>query len=197
MSTFLFNKINRQDLIRLARHLNKLPETYKHFSMGAYFRNDSLSDLSDNEFNELYPNCQGYYEYELPCHVTEERVNECGTVACAIGHAPSIKGMWVKPVPDESYHAYSLRFLLGEHDDSDTRFHWRYKGDVSVSTIWNFLFAEEWSKIDNTAKGAAKRLYFLVTATEEQFNALLKQDALLEHHDFKVWFELYKNIEVQ
>lgn len=68
----------------------------------------------------------------------------CGAVACALGHAPFVGGI-PKPYDCETWISYCARVLVSPH-----------------SYEWDYLFSEEWGYIDNTPKGAAQRIYYLL-----------------------------------
>lgn len=69
--------------------------------------------------------------------------NECGTVCCAAGHGPQAGILKHK---DESWIGYINRVF----------------GICFIQNYWNFLFCLEWAYVDNTPKGAAKRIIYLL-----------------------------------
>ena len=76
------------------------------------------------------------YEYK--------NINECGTSACVIGWTPSMPGM---PTPRlESWDDYSEKVY----------------GIGFDSKAWCWCFAPRWECIDNTPKGAAARMQYLL-----------------------------------
>lgn len=80
---------------------------------------------------------------------------ECGTVACAAGHLVGI----VKPLKGEGWDAFIDRAT----------------GVGNRSIIWCWLFHGAWASVDNTARGASRRIkYFLERDVpddwEEQLN---------------------------
>lgn len=109
--------MNKENLILLADYLEKLPEDYGHFGMHTY--------NGDGKPHELG--------------------HQCGTVACALGHAPYVKGLPV-PLYDEFWGDYCERVL----------------GIDSVSFEWDWCFDANWVYKDNTPQGAAKRIKYLV-----------------------------------
>lgn len=109
--------MNIKNLKLLADYLSQLPADYQHFDM---FDFHSLS--------------------ARPFAVDEV---SCGTVACAIGHAPYVEGL-PKPEYGERWHTYSDRLF-----DLDP-------------VSWTWCFAERWKFIDNTPQGAAKRIHWLL-----------------------------------
>ena len=73
-----------------------------------------------------------------------EGLHNCGTTACAIGHGPACG---IKPEP--------LDLTWGRYAD-------RAFGADLNSRVFNFCFAGAWEEYDNTPKGAAQRIYYLL-----------------------------------
>lgn len=85
------------------------------------------------------------YEYMVPSILN---LNRCGTVACALGHGPAA-GI----IPDDlgiSWEEYSSYFINEDFEDG----------------LWPFLFSDDWTGIDNTPQGAAKRIYWILDGNE-------------------------------
>lgn len=110
------------NLLKLASGLAALPENYTHFSMGVFC-------LGDND-------CWN----QEPIESTKKKINSCGTVACALGHAPSI--LKIKGLPGEWWYSYSSRTL----------------GLIVCMVEWDYLFSDQWDAYDNTSFGAACRI---------------------------------------
>ena len=72
----------------------------------------------------------------------EVRGNHCKTAACAIGHGPYFVAE--APLKGEEWHAYSER-VFGINDKA-----------------WDWCFSDYWEETDNTPKGAAKRIFWLL-----------------------------------
>ena len=70
---------------------------------------------------------------------------ECGSVGCAIGHAPFYG---IEKNPSESWFAYSRRTLINRSTDDSSESRWCFSGD--------------WAPIDNTKTGAAQRIIYLL-----------------------------------
>lgn len=66
-----------------------------------------------------------------------------GTPGCFIGHGPAAG---IKPKKFEEWEDYSERVT----------------GLDILSQEWDWLFDEDWKRIDNTPKGAAQRAYYLL-----------------------------------
>jgi hypothetical protein len=69
-----------------------------------------------------------------------EDYGSCGTVCCAIGHGP-LAGVEV-PKGVTNWDEYCYKVF----------------GTAIEEKAWRWLFSYQWAKIDNTAKGAAKRI---------------------------------------
>lgn len=67
----------------------------------------------------------------------------CGTAACAVGHGPQAG---IKPVKGERWANYSERL----------------SGLIFGSDAWEWCFAGDWHRTDNTVHGAAKRIGWLL-----------------------------------
>ena len=49
--------------------------------------------------------------------------------------------------------------------------------------LWNYLFGQEWTHTDNTPKGAAQRIRYVVkNGLPKYSNAEMKGDAALSYH---------------
>lgn len=75
----------------------------------------------------------------------EEAVNviKCGAIACAVGHAPNA-GIGVRSKLGD-WSEFSTKYLI--HCDSNE---------------WEWCFGPEWEETDNTPKGAALRINYLL-----------------------------------
>ena len=110
--------MNRDNLRKLADYLAALPRGYAHFNMGSYHGENPWAP-----YGAVAP-------------------SECGTVACAMGHAP-FAGIEA-PVQDETWGEYSNRIF-----------------ELS-SEEWNWCFSGMWADIDNSVRGASLRIYWLL-----------------------------------
>jgi len=88
--------------------------------------------------------------------------SDCGTSGCAIGHGPFAGIIKAK---DEGFAVYGHRCFI-EH----------------YSKEWEWCFSSNWKYIDNSAKGAAKRIYMFLDGKmpddfiESSINLLLDHD---------------------
>lgn len=88
----------RQNLAVLSDYLRNLPEDYGQFSMDNYANNDANPDEVDT--------------------------NECGTIACAVGHGPAAG---LKPEPGMDWDDYEQKmFGVGLMREDDLHQAWVY-----------------------------------------------------------------------
>lgn len=126
-----------RNLLTLAEGLLELPADYSGFHMH-YYRVRSAFDDCDPPLSMLSPS--GEFEgYGDPMRVP----NVCGTVACAVGHAPEILG--VAPRLYESWDGYA---------------EWVF-GDLPED-LFSYCFDSDWDQHDNTPQGAAARIVHLL-----------------------------------
>jgi hypothetical protein len=91
----------------------------------------------------------GYFLAKLDIHMNEDHhidrhmFGTCGTVACAIGH--SIAAGVVPPECVLSWRLIAEEFFV--HDNS---------------IEWSWCFDADWQTVDNTPKGAARRIYYML-----------------------------------
>ena len=98
----------------------------------------------------------------------------CGTTACALGWAPTIPGMgWEFATGDKAaaWNNYS-RSVMGIDPHGE-----------EGHNIWDFLFAFEWSRYDNSPLGAAKRIQYVLNGGEIPASVLDLLDAREEFHE--------------
>lgn len=136
----------KANLRQLAEYLLALPEDYEHFSMTTYFEldNDNVF-IGENQF--------------------VEKIQSCGSVACAIGHGP-LAGI-KESKEDCCWSAYARR-VFGYSDGG----------------TGTYLFGFEWSySAYDTAKDAGHRiLYVLEHGFPDHYYSLsLIQPTVLEH----------------
>lgn len=131
--------LNVGNLVKLAAYLLSLPEDYQHFGMGVYFSKPGGA---------------------LGMTVTEQagEINECGAVACAIGHGPSAGIAAKSELQERFWGIYCDENLIAE---------------VGFKHEWNWCFSDAWEGIDDTAKGAGQRIiYMLDHGVPESFQGL-------------------------
>lgn len=124
---------NHTNLDKLATYLEQLPENYAHFDMEGYYDKDH--QLTREQALDYALNNGGVDKFN------------CGTVACAVGHGPSA-GILFKPneinkFGQPMWDTYAKNFVE-DHVD----FEW--------------LFSSYWSDVDNSHRGAAARIRYLL-----------------------------------
>lgn len=134
--------MNKHNLIKLANYLAALPDEYEHFNMRDYAFNSGLESGT------------------IPLVDVCTLINECGSVACAIGHGPLIAGLEISP-DDDCWHDYTDRvFDLNRSIFSEE------------SHLFSFAFDSGWAAIDNRPISAAKRIALIVNNID-QVNELM------------------------
>lgn len=113
---------------------------------------DALPDDYDHfEMSEFFlgPSNTGYTDFS------------CGTVACAIGHGPAA-GLPLTPADLDSVN----KPRWGAYSEWVT-------GVAVLSREWDWLFSAAWWEYDNTPKGAAARIRYLIQHREvpEEFTS--------------------------
>jgi hypothetical protein len=161
----------RENLTTLAEYLERLPKSYRHFSMEYHIDGKNLGDKT---FDRMFA--------EEP----QVAIKQCGSIACAVGHGPVAgiplsKSMitrctfsWCDDRPDAEidWDAYAERNFTGE----DT-------------TAWLWLFGGEWKFIDNSPHGAAARIRYLLANNGKvpaDFNDLPKRKHRALYQEYRV-----------
>lgn len=129
----------RENLLKLANYLEKLPRNYQHFEMADFIDRNGEYDL-DERIAEYARHNGG--------------VDKCGTVACAVGHGPAAgilfppraERFWERGRPN--WVRYTLEFFLG--------------GDTTSTPEFNWMFGGDWTKVDNHHYGAAARIRYVL-----------------------------------
>ena len=125
--------MKKLNLLKLRNGLAALPDDYHHFGMSYYY-----VDLSKRYENQ-------------PPEAGTVAPSACGSVACALGHAPS---MVEPPIALENWRGYCLRVF----------------GIIEGSIAWDWLFSARWADYDNTPAGVVSRIdYYLNNATPKEF----------------------------
>lgn len=91
-------KKHRDNLLKLADYLDKLPDDYEQFDMAEYMMTRDDDNPDD----------------QLKVSIEDRSKPSCGTVACAVGHGPAA-GIRVYGDPD--WISYSYRVFGEELDD--------------------------------------------------------------------------------
>ena len=146
----------RLDLVRLISHLEQLPSGYRDFSMHSYHE---LPDVND----------RGLVSKRL-AHAG------CGTVACAVGHAPDA-GINC----DQHRHWWDLDRYLACGD--------------SLASEW--MFGGQWVDLDNTPHGAAGRIRYALLHGLPCDPELVLGTSLPEFHQDYDWLAIYRDLVPQ
>lgn len=141
---------NRENFRRLADYLLALPPDYAHFDMEAFVLGPGIYRHAPMTQAVRY----------LLAHESDGRGLEghyCGTVACALGHAP-VAGIGRDYEGD--WWDYSGKYFVscgGDFDDLG-----KAREFETERSVWSFCFGEEWQEIDNTHVGAARRIDYVL-----------------------------------
>lgn len=135
-------RAQRANLKKLATYLENLPEDYQHFEMSEF---NSLSDADAVDYGLNNGGLDRFSE-----------ANACGTVACAVGHGPSAGVLFRKGKDYVTYDCYGEKFVDPKWNEYSERF------APLRSDEWNWMFGAEWSDYDNTHRGAAARIRYLL-----------------------------------
>lgn len=138
----------------LANYLRDLPEDYPHFNMSQFC---AIPDSDDVEHPRKYIEPRDIKEIFKANYVNYENpLTECGTVACALGHAPF--AIDVDPSKFGSWRQFaSCNFGFDLHERE-----------------MEWCFGWKWYKVDNTPAGAAARIYwFLEHGVPVNFQAMM------------------------
>jgi len=161
--------LNRENLTKLADYLDSLPDNYRSFMMSDF--------LVQTEYDPA----------EIARYMTEPNYNMCGSAACAIGHAPAA-GIKV----DMS--------TFTEYDKTSDM--WDYYHLEAFGIDWGepislWMFGGDWTYVDNTPKGAAARIRFILDGkTPPDINGEPFDDSEMNYkiYDSRVTNETYTDL---
>lgn len=103
----------------------------------------------------------------------------CGTAACAVGHGPYAGILKSKR---QNWMDYSFKFIPKDKCIYDKE---------GQTLYWSFAFDSDWTKIDNTPIGAAKRIRWMLEGKEvpEQFEHFMRvPDSERYRMEMKKWY---------
>jgi len=101
--------------------------------------------------------------------VGDPYLTECGSVGCAVGHAPYYG---ITKMYGEGWDGYSYRTLIPIFN-ADT-------GVLIDDRAWRWCFAGEWTNLDDSKKGAAQRImYFLQYGLPDKWDDVSERDVKL------------------
>lgn len=144
---------NTGNLKLLADYLLKLPDDYGQFDMTAYCDNNDVS---------VFP---------VDLIKSENKMHTCGTAGCALGHLPFVKDI-VQP-KNETNLIYWNMYI-------DSIIYNNGYMSVESDLLWEFMFSSFWWDIDNTPKGAARRILY---AIKDHKACLLFYRTILNYYD--------------
>jgi len=109
-----------------------------------------LSEVSDEQFDMEFFRSSGE-----ECDVKFYSKEDCGTVGCALGWSPFVKGLEV--VEDDFIEIFAgfNRLVFYEYSE-------RVFGIDCSEDCWKFIFHSLWYEIDNTREGFVKRVLYLI-----------------------------------
>jgi hypothetical protein len=141
----------------LAAYLGNLPPDYQGFEMQDFFQSLSVIETRLKYRASEVEYCALNQAVEEAAAIANQYAREnggvakCGAVACAVGHGPSAGFLAV----DSDF-----------NEDGDINW-WKYRNRVFLSPLtpngdeaFYFLFGGDWSAVDNTPQGAARRLEY-------------------------------------
>jgi hypothetical protein len=129
--------MNTERLLQLADYLEALPANYSEFEMAEFWTGDA----------------------ERVAWLIEQgkaTAPACGTAACAMGHIPFV-----------GYKDFNLEDYIEVTSMFGLVVHW-FKISVEFLGLdvdedrWDWMFAGEWSSVDNSPQGAAQRIRMIV-----------------------------------
>jgi hypothetical protein len=130
----------RQNLIKLAKYLWNLNP--KYFDMSTYYNRPKMKSYLSR--------------YISTVTLIDHR---CGTVGCAVGHAP-LAGVGHKE--NECWQDYAHRVFIG-------------KGKYS-SIVFSYLFDAEWYEVDNSPRNTAKRIVHFILNERKVLKDIIEQN---------------------
>lgn len=114
-------------------------------------------------------------------------LNDCGTIGCAAGWGPFVKGL---ELIKNDFKAYSDKPTV----DFVTEYIPRVFGIEMEHEEWDFVFSGAWEKFDNTPKGAANRIKYLVeNGLPDNFEVYILDEASNDSADLE-FNEIIENI---
>ena len=140
-------RAQRTNLKKLAVYLENLPEDYGFFGM--------------RDFNSLEGEIAVEYALKNGGLAKFAEVNECGTVACAVGHGPSAGILFRKTKDFDTIESLDGgKFKQPDWDTYSERFAPRFSNE------WDWMFGPDWDDVDDTHRGAAARIRYILDGGE-------------------------------
>jgi len=146
--------MNRDNLAKLATYLESLPADYAAFGMMSYFTEARTEYAGHSSWDEIEAHDRKWLESEVKYARENGGVGQCGAVACAVGHGPSAGILFDS---DDLFYASGKpswdNYTQAKFVDVD-----------SQEFAW--LFSGSWWRVDNTPRGAAARIRYLLDGKE-------------------------------
>jgi hypothetical protein len=130
----MFSPEHRVNLEKLANYLDSLPEDYEHFDMRTFLTHQGECDIDP----------------DVALMAGEDYLDNCGTVACAVGHGPAAGIPMNESEAPGGWEMYARRVF----------------GTPFFSGKFDYLFGPSWESIDNTPRGAAARIRLVLSGEE-------------------------------
>lgn len=105
-------------------------------------------------------------------------LNPCSSVCCVVGHCVALD-------TEINLKKYSWTYSFDYGNWSYSFFGFEYDSD-----LWNFLFSEIWVYVDNTLKGAIKRIDYVLN-NRDFAKKLDNTPNIIDDSDYKEWYKLY------
>jgi len=121
--------------------------------MSHYFTGRSFKNLEQQAFN-------------FNSYMSKLFNPDCGTAACAIGHAPTLAQVDSEFRPTKRKitmtNPWTKEETTFKEPESWTAYTYRVFGLEEFSREWYWCFGPNWSNVDNTPVGAAKRIMYFI-----------------------------------
>jgi len=136
---------------------------------------ENLKILADylltNEFKESKFDISKFSDE--PFYREQRLQTNCGSIGCAVGHGPYAG---LPKLPGESWTKYSERVFEIDPESDE----------------WEWCFSGNWDGIDNTPKGAARRILLLLQTNNISFNYAHFQEGNFLH----AYFALINSVNI-
>jgi len=138
-------KRNLDNLWKLCRHLERLPTWYEHFNMATY-HNQKIAE------EQVKPHSQW----------------PCGTVACAAGHSIDagvpFNARFIEKQEDQEWGEPAFEYLAVDWASfaADAFMNDETLENKEAQRLYSWLFSGGWHSLDNTHRGAAARIRWVL-----------------------------------
>jgi hypothetical protein len=130
---------------------------------------ENLNKLSDYLWKGEFPEGT-HFDMCTYCAKGMQTQPTCGSVGCAVGHGPYAG---IEKIPGEGFSEYCERcFGCGLFSDFGA---------------WDWCFSGKWEDVDNTAKGAAKRIQWLLEKGTPSHDDIAEQQCATTPLCYETW----------